>query len=118
MSARDPTELLPLTTLTYHILLALAGTPRHGYGIIKEVSNRTDGCVELETGTLYAAIKRLRDEELIEVVPRSERPPEEDSRRRNYRLTKFGQAVLKAESQRLAQLVGMAVEKSVLPAWD
>ena len=117
MSVRDPTALLPLTALTYHILLALADSPRHGYGIIKEVSDRTDGRVELETGTLYAAIKRMRDEQLIEVVPRSQRPAQEDSRRRNYRLTKFGQAVLKAESQRLAQLVGMAMEKSVL-IWD
>ncbi len=116
MSERDPTDLLPITALTYHVLLALADTPRHGYGIIKEVSDRTDGRVDLETGTLYAAIKRMRDEQLIEVVPRSERPADEDSRRRNYRLTEFGRAVLRAESQRLAQLVGLAVEKSVLPA--
>ncbi len=114
MSARDPNELLPLTTLTYHILLALADTPRHGYGIIREVSNGTDGRVELETGTLYAAIKRMRGDRLIETVPRSERPPDEDSRRRNYRLTQFGRAVLEVESQRLAQLVGLAVDKKVL----
>lgn len=114
MSTRDLKELLPLTTLTYHILLALADTPRHGYGIIKEVSNRTDGSVELETGTLYAAIKRMRDDQLIEAVPKSQRPPAEDCRRRNYRLTEFGRAALKVETQRLAQLVGMAAEKSVL----
>jgi DNA-binding PadR family transcriptional regulator len=115
MTARDPLALLPLTHLAYHILLALADDARHGYGIIKEVLHRTDGEMELETGTLYAAIKRLRDEGLLEVVPRSERPAEEDSRRRNYRLTPFGQEVLAAESQRLAKLVGVAAEKRVLP---
>jgi DNA-binding PadR family transcriptional regulator len=61
MHARDPLALLPLTHLAYHILLALADDPRHGYGIIKEVLERTDGEMELETGTLYAGIKRLRD---------------------------------------------------------
>jgi DNA-binding PadR family transcriptional regulator len=115
MNGRDPLALLPLTHLAYHILLALADDARHGYGIIKEVLERTDGEMELETGTLYAAIKRLRDEGLLEVVPRSERPADEDSRRRNYRLTAFGKKVLSAESQRLARLVGVAAEKRVLP---
>jgi DNA-binding PadR family transcriptional regulator len=115
LNARDPASLLPLTPLTYHVLLALADADRHGYGIIKEVEERTDGQMELETGTLYAAMKRMRDERLIEVVPRSERPPDEDSRRRTYRLTPLGRRVLEAESHRLARLLGIAVEKKVLP---
>jgi DNA-binding PadR family transcriptional regulator len=115
LNAPDPDSLLPLTPLTYHVLLALADADRHGYGIIKEVEERTDGQMELETGTLYAAIKRMRDEQLIEVVPRSERPPDEDRRRRTYRLTPLGTRVLEAESQRLARLLGIAVEKKVLP---
>ena len=116
MSVKDPTSLLPLTSLTYHVLLALADDNRHGYGIIKEVEKRTDGQMELETGTLYAAMKRMRDDLLIEVVPQSLRPNGEDSRRRTYRLTPFGKKVLLAESQRLAHLVGIAAEKKVLPA--
>ncbi len=115
MTARDPLTMLPLTHLAYHILLALADDARHGYGIIKEVLERTDGEMELETGTLYAGIKRLRDEGLLEVVPRAERPADEDSRRRNYRLTAFGKKVLSAESQRLARLLDVAAEKRVLP---
>jgi DNA-binding PadR family transcriptional regulator len=115
MSANDPSALLPLTSLTYHVLLALADANRHGYGIIKEVEERTDGKMELETGTLYAAMKRMREDELIEVVPASKRPADEDSRRRTYRLTPFGKKVLKAESQRLAHLLGIAAEKKVLP---
>jgi DNA-binding PadR family transcriptional regulator len=115
MNANDPSTMLPLTSLTYHVLLALADEDRHGYGIIKEVEERTNGQMELETGTLYAAMKRMRDVRLIEVVPQSKRPTGEDSRRRTYRLTPFGKKVLKVESQRLAQLLGIAAEKKVLP---
>jgi DNA-binding PadR family transcriptional regulator len=116
MNAKDPSTLLPLTSLTFHVLLALADANRHGYGIIKEVEERTNGKMELETGTLYAAMKRMRDDGLIEPVPASERPTGEDSRRRTYRLTPFGKKVLQAESQRLAHLLGIAAEKKVLPA--
>jgi DNA-binding PadR family transcriptional regulator len=116
MSEQNSDKLLPLTPLTLHVMLALADVERHGYGIIKEVSFRTSGRVELETGTLYAALKRMRDDELIEVVPASERPPEEDSRRRTYRLTAFGREVLRAETERLKDLVGTAIAKQVIPA--
>ncbi len=115
MSQADPRSLLPLTHLSYQVLLALADEDRHGYGIIKEVSARTDGEMELETGTLYTALKRLKDEELIDIVAREERPAGEDDRRRIYRLTPFGIEVLAAESRRLAALVGVAVEKRVIP---
>ncbi len=115
MSAKNPSTLLPLTSLTYHVLLALADEDRHGYGIIKEVEERTNGQMELETGTLYAAMKRMRDDQLIEVVPQSKRPAGEDSRRRTYRLTPFGKKVLKAESRRLVHLLGIAAEKKILP---
>ena len=115
MSQRDPLSMLPLTSLTYHVLLALADANRHGYGIIKEVDDRTNGRMELETGTLYAAIKRMREDALIEVVPKEERPLDEDSRRRTYRLTGFGRVVLAEESRRLAHLLGIAAEKKVLP---
>jgi DNA-binding PadR family transcriptional regulator len=95
-------------------MLALADVDRHGYSIIKEVAERTNGRVELETGTLYAALKRMRDEQLIEDVPATERPASEDRRRRTYRLTAFGREVLRAESERLSHLVGMAVQKQVI----
>lgn len=116
MGERDPRDLLPLTALTFHVLLALADGDRHGYGILKEVSDRTDGQMELETGTLYAALKRMREERLIEVIPVSERSADEDSRRRTYRLTTFGMQVLQAESERLTQLVSVAIKKRVIEA--
>lgn len=110
----DPRSMLPLTHLSYHVMLAIVDAPLHGYGIIKEVAVRTDGAMELEAGTLYAGIKRMNDEGLLEGAPQ----PQEgsDSRRRYYRLTAFGRDVLEAESQRLASLLRVAREKNVIHA--
>jgi len=110
----DPQRLLPLSHVSYHVLVALADADRHGYGIIKEVSARTDGLVEIETGTLYAALQRMRDEKLIAIAPKSSRPAGEDKRRRIYRLTDFGRAVLQAESSRLQRLLDVVDEKNAL----
>ena len=112
----DPRNALPLTPLTFHVLLALADGDRHGYAIIKEVEERTGGEMTLETGALYHALKRMLDDELIEPVPVGERPPDEDRRRRTYRLRPWGRKVLKAESYRLRQLLGIAEDKDVIPA--
>jgi len=112
----DPTRLLPLSHVSYHVLVALADADRHGYGIIKEVSARTAGLVEIETGTLYAALQRMRDEKLIAIAPKSSRPAGEDKRRRIYRLTDFGRSVLQAESNRLRSLLEVVDEKSALAA--
>lgn len=104
---RSSESLLPLTHLTYHVLLAMADAPMHGYGIIREVEERTDGLIKVEAGTLYAAIKRMVEEGLIEPAPA-------EGRRRNYRLTGFGGAVLVAESERLHKLLALARSKRVL----
>lgn len=109
----SPTDHLPLTHVVYHVLLSLAGDDRHGYGIIKDVARRTDGRLELEAGTLYAAIKRLRDDGLLEEV---EGPEDADARRRYYTLTAFGHEVLRAECRRLEELVELARTERVLPA--
>jgi len=112
---RDPKSLLPLTPLTFHVLLALADEDRHGYGIIKDVEARTGGEMTIETGALYHAIKRMLDNNLIQAVPPGERPPGEDSRRRAYRLRPWGREVLQAESFRLRQLLRIAEDKDVIP---
>ncbi len=112
---RAAQDHLPLTHVVYHVLLSLSLTPRHGYGIIKDVEERTSGRVTLEAGTLYAAIKRLRDDRLIR---EQETPAGADARRRYYGLTAFGEAVLEAESLRLAELVEFAKGAHILPAAD
>jgi DNA-binding PadR family transcriptional regulator len=108
----SPDDLLPLTHVVYHVLLSLSLEPRHGYGIIKDVAARTEGRRELEAGTLYAAIKRLRDDGLI---AETQGPPDADARRRYYELTAFGRQALRAESERLEELVEMARVARVLP---
>jgi len=62
---RDPTNFLPLKPAAFHILLSLADSSRHGYGIMLEVQERTKSSVKLCPGTLYGAIKRLLADELI-----------------------------------------------------
>ena len=79
-------EVLPLTPLTYNVLLALADDERHGYAILKEIEERTGAEMTIETGALYHALKRMLDEGLIEAVSPEERPAGEDRRRRAYRL--------------------------------
>jgi DNA-binding PadR family transcriptional regulator len=109
---RSIESALPLTHVVYHVLLSLSQESRHGYGVIKDVSARTGGRLELEAGTLYAAIKRLRDDGLIQ---EDGAPTSADSRRRYYALTAFGRGALRAESERLEELVGLARAARVLP---
>lgn len=105
---------IPLTHLSYHVLLAFAGGPLHGYGVLKEIELRTDGEIELQTGTLYTAIRRLQDEGLLSGA--RETPSGADSRRRYYELSALGRSVLELESERLLRLVAVAQEKHVLGA--
>jgi DNA-binding PadR family transcriptional regulator len=111
---RDPEELLPLTPAVFHILLALADTERHGYGIMQEIALRTDGKVRMGPGTLYGSIKRMLAERLIEELGERPDPALDDERRRYYRLTDFGLRVAQAEARRLAQLVNVAQFKQLL----
>ena len=106
-------HLLPLTHVVYYVLLSLSDDARHGYGIIKDVADRTDGRLELEAGTLYAAIKRLRDDGWIDETAG---PETADARRRYYELSPLGQRVLRAESERLELMVELAREARVLPS--
>lgn len=110
---RDPEDLLPLPPATFHILLTLVDGERHGYAIMKEVGERSAGAVRLGPGTLYGALKRLLDAGLVE--PGGERlDADSDERRRYYRITRFGVAVLKAEVRRMALNVRAARRKKLI----
>jgi DNA-binding PadR family transcriptional regulator len=102
----DPESLLPLPAAVFHILLALADGDRHGYAIIQEVADRTDGRLRLGAATLYRSLHRMLEQGLI--LETDERPAEDDERRRYYRLTKFGESVARAEARRLAELLKLA----------
>jgi DNA-binding PadR family transcriptional regulator len=111
----DPRSFLPLTPLAFQVLLALADTERHGYGIIREVGERTDGLNKLRTGTLYTLLQRLLDEGLISATDTPAQPEDKhDERRKYYGLTTLGREVLAAEATRLQSLVGEAQRKRVL----
>ena len=112
----DPVDLLPLTPVAQHVLLALADGERHGYGIMLEVRERTDGKVRLGPGTLYGVIKRLKEGGLIAESGTRPDPEADDERRCYYRLTGFGGEVLAAEIDRLDALVRAARRKGAFPA--
>jgi DNA-binding PadR family transcriptional regulator len=88
----------PLQEPTFLILTALAEQPRHGYGVIQEVAELSDGRVKLRPGTLYGAFDRLSEQRWIEI----DHEEVVDGRlRRYYRLTDDGATALRAESERL-----------------
>ena len=110
-----PESLLPLPQATLHILMALAEEDRHGYAIMELVAERTEGAVRLSPGTLYRSVQRMLEQGLI-VEPRERPAPEDDDeRRRYYRITPFGQAVARAETNRLAALVRLARASGFAP---
>jgi DNA-binding PadR family transcriptional regulator len=109
----DVERFLPLTTVAFEILIALAAGEQHGYSVMQEVERRTDGRIVLHPGTLYRALSRLLDTGLIEEL--EERPaPDDDQRRRYYRLTPLGQRVGRAEAERLASQVNAARVRRLL----
>jgi DNA-binding PadR family transcriptional regulator len=104
MSREIIVEQLPLTEPVLLILLSLAGQPRHGYSILKDIERMSDGRVVLSTGTLYGALRRLLDDDWIERFEERE-----TSRgRQAYRLTTHGRRNLQLEVNRMKQLTRLA----------
>jgi len=106
--SQSPQELLPLTPPVFHILLALADEERHGYGIMQDVREQTNGALQLGPGTLYGCLKRMLAAALIEESDERPDPALDDQRRRYYRMTELGQRAARAEAQRLASAVAAA----------
>ena len=111
-----PDTFLPLTPVAFEILLALADGERHGYSILQEVESRSGGAVALHAGTLYRALARLLESDLIEELNESPDPSSADERRRYYRLTSRGLAVASAEASRLEGQVAAARARRLLKA--
>jgi DNA-binding PadR family transcriptional regulator len=111
----DVLELLPLPAATFHILMALAEDDRHGYGIILDVAQSTDGALKLSAGTLYRSIQRMLEQGLILETRERPAPDQDDERRRYYRITDFGRTVARAEARRLTELVRLARQSGFVP---
>jgi DNA-binding PadR family transcriptional regulator len=105
---QDPSGYLPLPTATLHILLALRDGEKHGYAIMREAEEMSDGTLKLGPGTLYGSIKRMLADGLIEETDERPDPELDDQRRRYYRLTGLGERVSVAEVERLRALVERA----------
>ena len=104
--------MAPVTPLTFEILVALADEPRHGYGIIKEIEDRSGAAAAPSTGALYLALQRMEGSGLIEEADVPDTSG--DSRRRYYRLSPKGRARAEEESTRLARLLASARDKNLL----
>jgi DNA-binding PadR family transcriptional regulator len=114
-SAPDPESFLPLPRDTFHILVSLADRDRHGYAVMQDVQERTGGKLRLSPSSLYAAIRRLLEQGLLEELAERPDPSHDDERRRYYRLTRLGRDVAKAEARRLERLLGDARASGLLP---
>lgn len=90
-----------LTEAIYYILLALQ-EPLHGYGIMQKTSSMSNGRLVLSAGTLYGALSNLLEKGWISPCGES---PDTEGRRKMYRITEEGRAILKAEYSRLEELV-------------
>ena len=62
----DPSQFLPLSPATLHILLALAGEDRHGYGIMQAIARQSEGQYKLGPGTLYDNLQKLMNQGMVE----------------------------------------------------
>jgi DNA-binding PadR family transcriptional regulator len=104
---QDVQSNLPLTEGTYFILLSLSPRPKHGYAIMKDVRILSQERINLSTGTLYGAIKRLLEQGWI---LRIDDPSPNGSRRKRkvYCISNLGRRVLEAEVRRLNSLVAAA----------
>jgi DNA-binding PadR family transcriptional regulator len=105
----------PLTPAVFHILLALSGEPRHGYGIMKQVGADSGGAVTMGPGTLYGSIGRMIDAGLIREREPAVDPALDDERRIYYELTGVGQAALTTELARYRDVVAVATSRLADP---
>ena len=112
-SAIAPEAFLPLGVPTLHVLLALGDERLHGYAVLQRLERESGGRERMLPGTLYSTLGKMLDAGLVEEV--ASELPDDDSRRRYYRVTPFGREVAAAEAARLERLVGLARKRKLLP---
>ena len=106
-------RLLPLTPAVFFCLFALADGAKHGYAIMQDTTTLSGGKFRMGAGTLYSTIQRLVDLDLIEEVPNSPEGGSGDDRRRYYRLTSSGEALLNCELARMRDVLQLAGERTL-----
>src|SRR5688572_4374202 len=113
MAAANPKQTL--TPAVFHILLALSGRERHGYGIMKQVDADSDGKTRMGAGTLYGSLKRMIDSGLVAESDQRVDPGMDDARRIYYKITGLGEEALAAELERYQNIVSLARSRRVSP---
>jgi DNA-binding PadR family transcriptional regulator len=108
-------SFVPLPELSFQILLALGRGKAHGYAIGKEIEARTEGRLNPTTGSLYQALRRLREGGLIAETEAPRVDDAGDARRRYFTLTSLGREVMAREVGRLEGLIAVARQRSLAP---
>jgi DNA-binding PadR family transcriptional regulator len=109
----EVTSYLPLNPRDYLVLFSLSEGERHGYGIVKEVEEQSDGAVKMDPSNLYRTLKRLIQQGLVqESDPRTVEA--DDERRRYYSITTLGRKVVRAEAARLSKLTTAAAQRRLI----
>ena len=107
---KNERDSLPLTPAVFHILLSLTAGPRHGYAIMKEVAEQTEGELRLGPGKLYYSIQRLLEDDLIEEIAADDAA----KKRRPYRITPSGRRLARAEARRQQKTLSLASARQLL----
>ena len=100
----DIEALLPLNTMDFLVLAVLTDGERHGYGIVKGITARTDGRVQVRPGNLYRVVDRLMERGFVEAKSRKKSNPSAEPRR-HYGITRLGQQVAAAHAELLTDVV-------------
>ena len=108
-------ENTPLTPAVFYILLALANGEAHGYAIMKQVRDDSEGKVKMGNGTLYGSLKRMLADQLIEAAGDRVDPALDDARRSYYQLTAAGRRVLNFEIQRYLNIAALIEQRQLGP---
>ena len=109
---KNPSAFVPLSNLSFHVLLVLGDGASHGYAIGQEVEDWSDGKLSPTTGALYQALRRLDEDGLIELA-KAPAAGATDTRRQYFKLTRLGRRVAALEARRLEQLVAVARAKNL-----
>ena len=101
-------DFLPLKPDVFYVLLVLLHGERHGYAIMRDAAERSDGRVELQAGALYRLLRRMLEDGLVTESNRRPAADADDERRRYYRVTALGRQTIAAEAERMAALAAQA----------
>lgn len=112
----DSKTYTPLTPAVLYILMALSREEKHGYGIMKQVEEDSEGKVSMGPGTLYGSIKRMLVAGLISEGSKRIDPDMDDQRRIYYKITGAGQLALNEELERYERVVSVTKIRNALPA--